>query len=171
MRYSKVIALSSVSAALAVVLLLLGTFIPVLDISCVMLAGFVFMLPLSKKMYLGAFLSYLASVLLGFLITGSRLQVIIPFAVFFGLHPIINALCDKWKLNKILAYFIKAAWFVGSCFVIYYFTKMFVVENATVEKYINYIIGFGCPILFIIYDMFVKRMQIAVNYLVARLKL
>ena len=48
MKYSKVIALSAVSCALAIILLVTGAYIEVLDLSCLFMASMALMLPLAK---------------------------------------------------------------------------------------------------------------------------
>ncbi len=179
MKYSKVIALSAVSAAFSVVLLALGSFIEIIDIACVMFAGIAIMLPLSKKYYLGAFLSYLAATLLGLLISGGRFTVIVPFAIFFGLYPIANALQFKYRINYILSLIVKDVWFLGSM-VVYYlvlveFTGYDIFKDFSVvpENLKNYLIPgllvFGA-VFFVFYDFVMIRMQMVVNYLSKKLK-
>lgn len=170
MKYSKIIALSAISSALCLILLVLGAFVEVFDLSCLFLASIVIMIPLSKGYALGAFLSYMASGLLGLLLTG-KFQIIIPFAMFFGLHPIVNFLQEKYKINKILALVVKAAWFIGTLFVTYYFTTLFVVETEWIKQYIVPIILMGGAAFFVFYDFFMFKFQEGVNNIVKRLKL
>lgn len=179
MKGSKIIALSAVSAALAVGLLALGAFIEVIDISCVMFAGMAMMLPLSKKSYLGAFLAYLASAILSLILTGGRFTVIVPFAMFFGLYPIVNALQVKFNINKVIGVVVKDVWFLLSMFV--YFKVLtavsgydifqdfsFVPEN--LHKYLVpalFVLGAG---FFIFYDFVMMKFQRVVDYVVERIK-
>lgn len=171
MKYSKVVALSSVTTAFCTLLLVFGAYIEVLDLSCLFVASLVLMIPLSKGYKLGAFLSYLASVLLGFILTGARFQILIPFAMFFGLHPIANYIQKERNINKILALIVKTVWFVATLFVTYYFTKMFLVENAMLEKYINYIIVIAGSLFFIVYDILMDGFQRSITRIISRLKL
>ena len=168
---SRVIALSAISAAFALVLLVLGSYIEVLDLSCLFMASLALMLPLAKGYRMGGFLAYLASALLAFILTGMRLQVLIPFAMFFGLHPLANDIQRKYKINVILATAIKAAWFIATLFVMYYFTSMFIVEHEVIKQYINYVLVIGGGLVFIVYDWFMVYFQRAINSIVARLKL
>lgn len=170
MKYSKVIALSAVSAAMCLILLVLGAFIDVLDLSCLFLASLVIMIPLSKGYALGAFMAYLASALLGLLLTG-KIQIILPFAMFFGLHPVVNYLQLKHKVNKVLATIVKAAWFIGTLFAAYYLTTLFVVETEWIKQYIVPIIIAGGAVFFVVYDVFMFKFQDAMNGIVKRLKL
>lgn len=152
MKNAKVIALSSVATALCVILLSIGAYVEMFDLSCLFLASVVIMIPLSKKYYLGAFLTCVASSLLALLLTGARFQVVIPFAMFFGLHPIANQLQQKYNVNKILALIVKTAWFIGTLYVMYFITTMFVVENEIIAKYIHFVLIIGGGVGFFIYD-------------------
>lgn len=171
MKNSKAIALSALSAAAAVLLLLLGAFFEVLDLSCLFLASLTLMLPLAKNSRFGAFLAYLASAILAFILTGMRLQIMLPYVLFFGLHPIVNDFLEKKKANLVLSVAIKAIWFIGAIFVVYFFTSFFVVENETIKRYIVPIIIIVGGAFFVFYDAVMRRMQKYVNVLVVRLKL
>lgn len=152
MKDSKKITISAISTALSIVLLILGTFVPMFDLSCIFLSSLIIMLPLYKKTIKGALLSYLSTILLSFIFTGSRFEVIIPYAVFFGLHPIINELQLLKKWNKWLLFILKAIWFIGTLFVIYYLTEMFTDLNEKFVKFINILIPIVGFIFFIFYD-------------------
>lgn len=179
MKQSKLIALSAISAAFAVVLLALGAFIEVIDISCVMLAGLAIMLPLAKKSYIGAFLSYAASALLALILTSARFTVIVPYAMFFGLHPIANALQEKYKINRIVAVIVKDVWFLLSMFVYYkllvalsgydLFADFAMIPDSFKPFLAPALFVFG-GIFFVFYDMVMVRMQRLVDYVVYKLK-
>ena len=152
---NKIITISAISSALSVVILILGTYVSVIDISCVFTCSLIIMLPLYKKSIMGAFLSYLSTCFLAIILTGLRFNVIIPYAVFFGLHPIVNEIQITKKLNKWLCLIVKTIWFVFSLFIIYYFTNMFVGLNDKIIKFIYYFIPIAGVILFIPYDFFI----------------
>ena len=171
MKYSKAVALSSISTAFATLLLVLGSYIEVLDLSCLFLASLALMMPLAKDYKLGAFLSYIATVILTVLLTGLRLQVIIPFAMFFGLHPLANYFQRKLKINKILATAIKCVWFVGTLYVMYFATKIFASPNPLIEQYIHYVLTIGGVVAFIAYDMAMNTFERAIKNIVLKLKL
>lgn len=171
MRESKAIALSALAAALAVVLLVAGAYFETLDLSCLFLASICMMLPLYKEYYLGAFLSYVAATLLSLLLTAGRFQIIIPFAMFFGLHALVNELQVKFKINKILALFIKEVWFLATLLVVYFCTQMFVSENETLQKYIFYILLGGGFIFFPLYDYIIFKFKASLCILLKKLKL
>ena len=171
MKYSKVIALSAVSCALAIILLVTGAYIEVLDLSCLFMASMALMLPLAKGYKLGGFLAYLATAILSFFLTGMRIQVVLPFAIFFGLHPLANYFQKQFKISVILATVIKTVWFILTLYAMYFLTEMFVAPNELVQKYIHYILIIGGAALFFVYDWMMVRFQGSINYLVRRLKL
>jgi len=171
MKQSKAIVLSAISAAVATLLLLAGAFFEVLDLSCLFLASLALMVPLAKDDRTGSFLAYLASAILGFILTGMRLQIMLPYALFFGLHPIVNDWLGCKKIKTVPAVALKALWFVGAALIVYYFTTFFVVENPTVKKYIVPIIIVGGAIFFVFYDFVMRRMQKSLRIIIERLKL
>ena len=171
MKNAKVIALSAVSAAVALLLLIAGAFFEILDLSCLFFASLAIMLPLTKDSRAGAFLAYLASAILGFVLTGMRLQIIIPYVLFFGLHPIVNDFLQKKNVNRVLGTVLKTVWFVGVLFIVYYFTSFFVVENEIVKQYIVPILIVGGALFFLLYDLAMIRMQKSLNIIISRLKI
>ena len=134
MKRSKMVAFSAVSAALCSVLLTVGAYFGFLDVSCYMFASVVLMIPLAFGSLLGAFLAYLAGGLLALLFSGANYFSILPYAVFFGLHPIVNAICVKFHVNKFLAYGVKALWFDGAVYLMYKVFQVFTVEIAFIQK-------------------------------------
>ena len=171
MKYSRIIAISALSAALALILLVFGSFVEVFDLSCLFMASLALMIPLAKDYKLGGFLAYLATAILGLLLTGFRLQVMLPFAIFFGLHPIVNYFQFRLKINKYLAIVIKTVWFIVTLFIMYFFTNMFVSVSPLVERYIYYFLIIGGAVFFVIYDYLMVKFQIGINAIVKRLKL
>lgn len=173
MSKAKIIAIAGITAALSVVFLMIGTFIEVLDLSCLFLSSVVMLIPLAKKSYASAFLSYAASAILSFLVTIStgKFYLSIVYAVFFGLHPIINYLQVDKKLNKYIMAIVKDIWFVGTCFLMYYVFNLFAEFPEFIEKYIYIIIPIGGTILFLLYDLCMFRFQKFANYFISRIKI
>ncbi len=168
---NKVITISAIASALSVVVLILGTFISVIDVSCVFTCSLIIMLPLYKKSIMGAFLSYLSTCILAVILTGLRFNIIVPYAVFFGLHPIINEIQLNKKLNRWICLIVKTIWFVGSLFLIYRFTNMFVGFNDKIIKLIYYVIPIAGVILFIPYDFFMFYVRKKVDIILGNIGL
>ena len=115
------IALSAVSCALAAIALTVGTLSHALLFTGYLLACFALMIPLSKNCWWGNVLAYIGSSLLALLFTGFDIWDMLPFIVFFGLHPLLNALQLKFKVNRWLATGIKAIWFDGAMYLVWRF--------------------------------------------------
>ena len=106
------IALSAVAAALAAVFLSVGTLSSALLFTAYLLASFCLCLPLVRQSYLGYAFAYVVCVLLTLLFGGFAFFFrLLPFILFFGLHPLFNELQLAKKWNKYVSLGIKAAWF------------------------------------------------------------
>ena len=151
----KTVALSAISSALSIIFLLIGHYFSVLDLSCILFASIIIMLPLYRNSIKGALFCYFSTLILTFFLTGLKLNILIPYGAFFGLHPIINEIQLKKKFNKWLFLFIKTIWFVATLFLMYYTTQFFIDINEKYLKYIFYIIPIAGIIFFIIYDAFI----------------
>lgn len=172
MKISKIVSLSAVSAAFAVLFLVLGTYVDVLDLSCLFMTSVVLMLPLTKGYRMGCFLAYLATALLAMILTGFRFQIIVPFVMFFGLHPLVNDLIKKFRINAVLAAVFKSAWFVATLYVMYYLMRLFADIPDFIHKYIHYFLIIGGVLIFLCYDAAIRYFQKAADVIIEkRLKL
>ena len=90
-------ALSAIACAVAVISLTLGAYVDFLLAAGIVVAVFALMVPLSKEFIWGYLLAFAASVILSFLFTGFAVGVmrLLPYAVFFGWHPLLNFLQKK----------------------------------------------------------------------------
>ncbi len=171
------ITLSALSCAFAVIFLYLGTLNSYLLASGYFMASVSLLLPLSKQFYVGDLLAYagtcILTILLGALGAGWKL---VPFIMFFGLHPLINALQLRFKINKWLAFIVKALWFDGTLWVMYVLVFGSSIGNPSWEYYHilnDYILAFifaGGTLAFAVYDYVIFKCRSAVNALVSRLK-
>lgn len=173
------IALSAISCAVAVVCLLVGFWSDILLASGYLFAMVALMVPLSKRFYVGGFLAYMGTVILAIIMgAAARFWDLVPFIMFFGLHPLINCLQVRFKINKWLALAVKAAWFDFTLWVAYILIFGGILggdlsDNAVYEfinNYIYYFIFIGGTVLFFPYDYVVYKMQNAVDKLVYRIR-
>lgn len=168
----KAIALAAVSAALCVVFLTVGAYFETFELSALFTASLVLMLPLAKSGVKTSFLTYGAAVVLSLITVGGRFSVVILFAVFFGLHPILNfVLLSKGKKDINIFTPLKILWFIGVCFLMYFVLKTFTAENETLEKYIVPIIIFGGAVFGFLYDVIMIRFQKITFAIINKLKL
>ena len=114
------IALSAISCAVAVIFLLLGFWSDVLLATGYLLGVIALMVPLSKQFFRGAALAYIATCILAVILgAAAKFWDLVPFIMFFGLHPLINALQIRFKVNRWIALAVKAVWFDFTLWVAY----------------------------------------------------
>lgn len=137
------------------------------------------MLPLSKQFFLGGFLAYAGTCILA-LALGAAAQFwnLVPFIMFFGLHPLVNCLQIRFKVNRILALVLKAVWFDCTLICGYFLVfggmlgGTFLPQTLydAVNKYIYLFIFTLGTLVFVVYDYLIFRCQSLVNRLVRRIK-
>lgn len=171
------ITLSALSCALAVIFLYLGTLNRYMLASGYIMAELSLMLPLAKEYYVGGGLAYLGTCILTVLLGAiGQVWLLVPFIMFFGLHPLANALQLRFKINRWLALVVKAVWFDFTLWVMYILVFGSSIGNADLEIYrlINdYILLFifiGGSLAFVVYDYVMFRCRKMVNALVHRIK-
>ena len=164
------VALAGVSTALATLFLVVGTIAPVLLFTAYLVACVVLMLPLSKGFYGGYLFAYIATSVLTLLFLGAGfLFELLPFLLFFGLHPLVNELQLKYRWNKWGAFFVKALWFDGALYCAWRFAfDMTTAIALPHEAVIALLLVLGTA-LFYLYDYTTFLCRARVNALVARL--
>ena len=171
MRNGKLIAVSALSTALGVIFLIIGAYFQTFDLSALFMSAIMMTLPLSKKSYKGAILTYFATALLAFVFAISRFHLALLYLGFFGIHPIINYYQIHSDKNLWFLYPIKCVWFIGVCFLMYYVFSMFIVENPFLTKFMPLIIVLLGIIVYIVYDFIMIRFQKMAFSLIKRLGL
>ena len=180
------IALSGISCALTVIFLSLGILSGWLLATGYCIGVIALMLPLSQKFYLGDFLAYLGACILTIIMgAAAKFWDMVPFVMFFGLHPLINCIqleaSKKWKskLLRWLPWFIvKALWFDATLIVGYFLVYNGVLGGSLFPQNVydvvnNYFILFAFTlgtVGFAVYDFIVFRCQRAVNYFIGKVK-
>ncbi len=163
------IALSALSCAIATLCLTVGIYSNLLLFTGYLLGCIALMLPLSKGCYIGYVLSYIATCILSFIFNAGRFLDLLPFAAFFGLHPLINELQLKTKINRWIACAIKALWFDGAMYLLWRWVFAVTTGFAFLDEYIFWIILVLGSAFFIFYDYAMYKWRAWVNMLVARI--
>lgn len=171
MKNGRLIAVSAIVTALTVVMLTLGAYFPTFDLSALFTSALIIMLPLSKKSPKSAMLTWLASGILSLIFTTSRFYVSVLYLAFFGIHPIINYFQQNSNRNLKFLYVVKAVWFIGTCFLMYYAFSMFVTEAYFLKEYIPIVIVLLGLILYIIYDIVLIKFQKMTDGIIKKLGL
>ena len=163
------IALSALSCALATICLTIGVYSAVLLFTGYLLACIALMLPLAKNSYRGFALAYVATCILSLMFNVARFFDLLPFIVFFGLHPLVNELQLRIKINRWLACGLKALWFDAAMYVIWRFVFGMSSSIAILDEYMVPIILVGGTLFFVAYDYCMYKWRFAVNMLVKRI--
>ncbi len=165
------IALSALSCAAATIFLTIGMYVSVLTATGYMFAAIALMLPLAKDFRSGGFLAYIATCLLSLLIGGGFGQIwrLFLFIAFFGLHPLVNSLQQKYRVNKWIALAVKTVWFDVCMWLFWEFSQLLTVEIAWVDKYIVLIIAVVGSAFFVFYDWLMFRCQKLICFYVAKI--
>ena len=163
------IALSALACAFATICLTLGVYSNLLLFTGYLVACIALMLPLSKGSYVGYALAYVATCILSLIFSAARFFDLLPFIMFFGLHPLVNELQLKIKINRWLACGIKALWFDGTMYVVWRFVFAMTTTFPFVDKYIIPILLIGGTLFFVAYDYLMYKWRIIINSLVKRI--
>ncbi len=173
------IALSGVSCAIAVIFLSLGILSGWLTATGYFMGVIALMLPLSRNFYVGDFIAYIATCILTLIMgVAGKFWNLVPFIMFFGLHPLVNALQLRFKINKWIALAVKAVWFDCTLIAAYFLIYGGLIGGGifpqnvydTVNKYIYLFIFTLGTVIFVAYDYLVFRTQKTVNMLIYRIK-
>ncbi len=172
------IALSAVSCAVAALALTAGGYLHFLLFAGILIAVYALMVPLAKGFYWGAALAFLGAVLLAFLFCGFSFLTLIPFAVFFGLHPFANELQARFvkkKWGAALCFLGKAVWFDLAMWLSW--SLVFVpvlgadqmVWYPYIEPYFYYVLFLGGTLLFALYDYLIFLCRRSVLFALRRI--
>ena len=163
------IALSALASAIATIFLVVGVYSTILLFTGYLFACIALMLPLAKKSYLGYALAYIATCILSLIFNVAGFFDLLPFIMFFGLHPLVNELQLNSKINHWLACGLKALWFDGTMYIIWRFVFSMTTTISLIDQYIlPILIVFGTA-FFVFYDYLMYKWRYAVNMLVKRI--
>ena len=162
------IALSALACAIATVFLTVGVYSEVLLFTGYLLSCVALMLPLAKQSFRGYALAYIATCILAFIFNASRFWDLLPFIMFFGLHPLVNELQLRIKINRFVACAIKALWFDLTMYLIWRFVFAMTTTIPLIDTYILPIILVAGSAFFVFYDYVMYKWRASVNILVQK---
>ena len=164
------VALAGISTAIATISLAVGNITAVLLFTGYLVASIALSLPLAKGSYTGYVLAYVATVLLTLLIigTGGYFIDLLPFILFFGLHPLLNELQVKYRIHRWLALIVKTVWFDGAM-LLFWWLIVHTTGVTWLDAYALPIILIGGSMLFFFYDRTFFRLRFVVYALVKRI--
>ncbi|MDE6850710.1 MAG: hypothetical protein K2J54_05220 [Clostridia bacterium] len=176
------IALSGVSCGIAVLFLSLGILSGWLLATGYFVGVLAMLIPLSKDFFKGGFGAYAGTCILTVIMgAAAKFWDLVPFIMFFGLHPLVNALIKakaKKRWVSWVALAIKAVWFDCTLIVGYYLVFGGLLGGSLLpqsvydifNKYIFLFIFTVGTLVGVIYDFLVMRCQLAVDAVVARIR-
>ena len=175
MKNGKLIAVSALSTALSIVFLVIGVYFHTFDLSALFTASLMVMIPLSKKSYKGALLTYISTAILAFVFSMGRFHVPLLYAVFFGVHPIVNYFQMQKGSKFWFLYIVKCVWFIGVCFLMFYAFAMFTdiphLDSPFIKNILPLIIVLLGLVFYILYDLIMIKFQKMSFMIVKRLGL
>ena len=163
------IAIAALSCALATIFLTVGVYSGIFLFTAYLAASIALMLPLCQRSWRGFAFAYVATCLLSLLFASFRFWELIPFVMFFGLHPLVNELQLKTKINRWVACFAKAIWFDGTVYLAWKVVFAITTSIPFVDKYIILIILVVGTAVFIAYDYFMFKWRIWATQMVRRI--
>ena len=163
------IALSALACALATIFLTVGVYSGVFLFTAYLVASIVLMLPLCQRSFRGYIFAYIATCLLTLLFASSFFWDLIPFIVFFGLHPFVNELQLKTRVNRWLACFVKAIWFDATLYLTWKTLIAVTTDVVISDAYVLPIILIVGTVAFIGYDYFMFKWRVWADNLVRRI--
>ena len=163
------IAISALSCALATLFLTVGIYSGFFLFVAYLVGSVALMLPLCQQSWRGYAFAYVSTCLLTLLFASFLFWDVLPFIVFFGLHPLLNELQLKWKINRWIAFAVKALWFDGTLYLVW---RVLLAVSTTVpflHTYIVPIILVGGTAIFFPYDYLMFKWRYVARGLVQRI--
>jgi len=150
------LAAASVLSALGVLLLALGAFVEVLDLSMAALASLLVVLAVIELGGKYPYLIYAVTAVLGLLLLPNKTPAVL-YTLFAGFYPIVKAGLER-KLSRVLAWVLKLVIF-NACLALAAFVavKLVLPDAALILSYWWLLPIVGTPI-FVIYDIALTRL-------------
>ena len=168
MRNSYKVALAGITAALSMVFITVAYFASFMSLPFLALASMCLLIPLSKKLYVYAGLCGISVALLSLLYPASIFTILIPYAIFFSIHPILTVILSNVKLNKIIASVIKQVFFNAALVSIYFIVKGIVVFPEFVEKNLIWVVIIA-NLFFYFYDDLFLRLSVRLDKYISKI--
>ncbi len=170
------IALSAIACAAATLFLTLGTLTPFLLVTGYLVGTFALMVPLAKDFVWGNVLAFVAASLLSLLLGGiAYFWRLLPFIMFFGLHPLVNYvqrrfLAPRFKWHFAVCLPVKAVWFDGTAYLFWRFALAMSAPIEWINQNILLVVLVGGTIFFVAYDYMIFLCQKSVDNAVRRIR-
>ena len=157
------------SCAIAAIALTVGTLYTPLLFTGYLFAGFALMIPLAKKCWWGDVLAFIGASLIALMFNGFNFFDTLPFIMFFGLHPLVNALQLKFKVKRWIAAPVKAVWLDVSMYLVWRLVFGMNTAIGFVDRSSIPIVVIGGTAFFFRYAYMIFKCQVSVNQIIGRI--
>ena len=168
----KDVALSGISAALAIVFVIGAIYISFATLPFYILGALSISLPLIKRNIISAILSYIVASLFAFFVGNIRM---LPFVMFYGLYAIIQWLLDFYMFEKLninkwikisINVFCKIAYFALVFWGLYALMNLTLADFSVLNiEWTMPLLVFACFIAFVLYDLLYREIFKLINRL------
>lgn len=149
----KKITLSAILSAAAFIILLLGSFIEVLDLSCAALAGFVVVIAVIEIGGYFPLLIYAVASVSSILLLPNKLPALL-FCAFAGFYPILKAAFER--RHPAVAWVLKFSAFNLCLIIASFFSKYFIAEEISLFN-IKFFVFLVANFVFLLYDICMSK--------------
>lgn len=161
MKRTQKLALGGILSGLAVVLMFLSNFLPMLDIALPVFAGMVLMPLMIEINWKWTLLSYVVTSLLSLLLVRNWDSLIL-FIGLFGWYPILKGVLEKRRMNRGVEYLIKLVCFNAAlalcCIVIFFLLGVTELFSQILALRFGVLLFFVLMnLVFLLYDFCLKR--------------
>jgi len=150
------VAYASVASALSAAFLAVGFYLQLAEFLWYFLATMMLMIPLAKGYIRGALFAYIVSCLLALMLCAFQFYFILPYVLFMGLHPVVNAFMDKRHFNIWLGHLIKVVWFDAAVYLMIRFTALFLFIDIQAGGWTLLIVMAVSTAVYFLYDFAIR---------------
>lgn len=127
------LALSGISAAIALLFVWLSVIVRFSTIAFYVAASVAIMVPLTRKYYLSGFFAYAVSAALGFVIAGD-IYTVVGYVAYFGPMALITGIMCNRKVKWFIALPVKIVYINGALALLYFVCHTIMIDAAIMEK-------------------------------------
>lgn len=156
MKLSKKLSVSAILAALAVIILLIGSFVETVTLATAAIASVCVMVAVIELGASYSIMIYLVSSVLGIVLLPIKDPAIF-YVLSFGYYPIVKYFVEKIRV-KAIPYVIKGAVFTAAFSALFYIAVKFLVPEAGLTKYLIFIYP-AALLVFFVFDYSFSRLS------------
>jgi hypothetical protein len=153
---ARTVAYAAFTSAIASSLLAAGYYLQLMEFFWYFMAALCIMAALTVGGIKTALMAYAVSVMLSLLLCAFNFFFLLPYILFMGPHPIVNAVFKKHRFNAVAGHLIKAVWFCAWVYVMIRFTALFLFADLGAGGLILLIVAAISLPAYALYDLAVR---------------